>query len=165
MQEPELARPSDAEALLALREAAAQWMLQRGLTQWAPGELQLGSFQEQIAQAEWYVIRTEKGSVCAGLRLPWSDEVTWSHDQPVAGYVHGLVIARTSVGEGIGSELLMWAGRKTFARGRRLLRLDCVESNLGLRRYYREQGFREVGRRDFNSDHWHAVTLFERALP
>jgi hypothetical protein len=40
----------------------------------------------------------------------------------------------------------------TLNGGRVLLRLDYVRDNAGLRHYYKGQGFREVGRHDFNSN-------------
>ncbi|MDK3257722.1 hypothetical protein [Blastococcus capsensis] len=53
-----------------------------------------------------------------------------------------------------------WPGRRPAA-GRAYLRLDCVEANPRLRRYYREQGFAEVGRREFDGA-WDPVVLLQR---
>ncbi|MDJ0113644.1 GNAT family N-acetyltransferase, partial [Rhodococcus erythropolis] len=42
-----------------------------------------------------------------------------------------------------------------------------VETNVRLRRYYRDAGFAEVGRRDFGDvvdNGWFSVVLFERSL-
>lgn len=163
--EVELARPCDALALQDLRDAAARWMQQQGLAQWRPGEIPLESFDKQVTAGEWHVARTGDGAIRAGLRLLWSDAATWGRAGPFAGYVHGLVVSRESVGQGLGAQLLQWAGRTALAADRYLLRLDCVESNLRLRRYYLDQGFREVGRRDLDSGHGHSVSLFERELP
>lgn len=41
--------------------------------------------------------------------------------------------------------------------------LDCGEKNEALRRYYTREGFRVVGRRDFNG-RWYSVGLLERVL-
>ncbi len=164
MLEPQPARVTDVCDLLRLRDAAAHWMQQRQQVQWAPGEMSLRTFERQVTAGEWHVLRGDDGVVFAGLRLLWRDDVTWGAGMPIAGYVHGLVVDRDTSGRGYGAALLSWAGRQTLDRGRFLLRLDCVETNHGLRRYYRGRGFSEVGRRDFNSDRWHPVTLFERDL-
>ena len=82
---------------------------------------------------------------------------------PDAGYVHGLVIDREHAGEGLGGQLLDWAERRTLQTGRTLLRLDCVEGNERLRRYYRDRGFREVGRKEFEAS-WFPAVLLEKAL-
>lgn len=161
---PEPARPADACALLRLRDSAALWMLQHRVQQWKPGEVPLTSFDKQVAAGEWHVLRADDRTIYAGLRLLWSDETTWGPVEPIAGYVHGLVVARDSASQGLGAGLLRWAGQQTLNQGRILLRLDCVETNLDLRRYYLDQGFHEVGHRDFNSARWSPVVLLERQL-
>lgn len=60
--------------------------------------------------------------------------------------------------------LLVARQAQVQAAGRRLLRLDCVETNPTLRRYYERLGFRVVGRREFNRPGWHPTILFERNL-
>ena len=54
-------------------------------------------------------------------------------------------MARACAGRGLGAQLLAWALAEAAARGRALLRLDCVASNDFLRRYYAAAGFRERG--------------------
>ena len=93
----------------------------------------------------------------------WSDQVIWRQDDVCADYIHGLVIDRDYAGRGLGRDLLEWAAQETARAGANKLRLDCAETNLALRHYYRRCGFREVGRRDFGGD-WFSVTLFERTL-
>ncbi|WP_349307366.1 GNAT family N-acetyltransferase [Rhodococcus sp. IEGM 1409] len=79
--------------------------------------------------------------------------------------VHGLVIDRAFSGASMGERLLRWALRRSAEEGAQYLRLDCVETNVRLRRYYLDAGFVEVGRRDFGDDAdngWFSVVLFER---
>lgn len=154
------ARPDDAAAILGLRAAAARWMAGRGIEQWHPGEVSLAEVRRQVDAGEWHVTGAGQG-VQAALRLLWSDPV-WADDVPAA-YVHGLVIDRALAGRGLGAELLDWAGAQGRRAGASVLRLDCVEDNPGLRRYYARQGFREVGRRDFEGP-WHSVVLLEREI-
>lgn len=159
---PQLAGAADAEPLLALREAAAEWLAARGVRQWEPGEVTLGEIRGQIEAGQWHVLR-ENGSPVAGLRLLWQDEQVWGPQPPVAAYVHGLVVAEQQRGIGVGAGLLEWAAVRALARRRGLLRLDCGEDNAALRRYYAQQGFRIVGRRDFDG-RWYSVVLLERPL-
>ena len=158
----EQALPSDAETLLGLRDAAAKWLLERGIQQWNPGEVSLATVQDQVAAREWHVAR-RASTVIAGLRLIWADDTVWGVQPPVAGYVHGLMIDRHYVGSGIGSALLRWAEDQIRSAGRRLLRLDCVESNRKLRSYYERQGFRVVGRLDAVGP-WYPSVLLEKRL-
>jgi len=159
---PELAETADAEHLLALREAAAAWLAARGVRQWEPGEVTLDEIRRQIEAGQWHVLR-ENGSPVAALRLLWQDDDVWGPQPPDAAYVHGLVVAEQRRGAGIGAGLLRWAAAQARAQGRSLLRLDCGEDNDALRRYYSQQGFRTVGRRDF-AGRWYSVVLLERPL-
>jgi len=159
---PRPAEAADAQALLALREAAAAWLASRGVRQWEPGEVGVQEVREQVDAGQWHVVR-EDGAPVAALRLLWQDEQVWGLQPPIAGYVHGLVVSQRHHGLGLGSALLRWAAGQVRGRGRCLLRLDCGEQNRDLRRYYTEQGFVEVGRRD-SDDRWYSVVLLEQRL-
>ncbi len=72
----EPARAADAEPLLALREAAAAWLADRGIRQWQPGEASLADVRHQVQAGEWHVVR-EAEAPAAALRLLWQDEPVW----------------------------------------------------------------------------------------
>lgn len=158
----ELATLTDAEALLAMREGAAAWLATRGVRQWEPGELGLDEVRGQVEAGEWHVLRDAQAPVAA-LRLLWQDQQVWGPQPPVAAYVHGLMVTEQRRGTGLGSSLLRWAAGQARARHRFLLRLDCSEDNEVLRRYYAQQGFHAVGRREFEG-RWYSVVLLERPL-
>ena len=151
----------DAPHLHALRESAARWLEERGIDQWHPGEVGLATFRAQIAAGEWFVDRLD-GTVRAALRLLWADPEFWGARPDDAGYVHGLVIDRRHAGEGLGASSLRWAEAQTRAAGKTYLRLDHAAHNVRLARYYRELGFVERGRREF--DAWGPVVLVEKAV-
>lgn len=152
----------DADSLFTLREQAARWLQARDIRQWVPGEVSPATFGAQVAAGEWFVDRWNEG-IRAALRFCWSDPDTWGMRPPDAGYVHGLMVDRDHAGEGLGGQLLDWAEYRTIEAGRRLLRLDCVEGNQWLRRYYGDRGFHEVGRKDFEGS-WFPAVLLEKAL-
>ena len=153
----------DAARIVALLEAAAEWMVANGIRQWAPGEVRLADIEAQVDGGEWCVARSPT-TVIAAFRLLLEDRTVWGHDDDAnALYVHGLVIDRGYAGTGLGAGLLRWAAGHARELGADLLRLDCVASNQRLHDYYRGQGFREVGRRDFDRPVWSAV-LFERSV-
>jgi ribosomal protein S18 acetylase RimI-like enzyme len=155
------AHDGDAEDLHALREAAAHWLVARGIRQWQPGEVDIQTIRRQIKDGEWFVHRRTRG-VVAALRFLWSDPEFWGKQLDDAAYVHGLVIDRRSAGEGLGAAALRWAEERARAAGRSYLRLDHAADNLRLSEYYRELGFLERGRREF--DAWGPVTLVERQV-
>ena len=151
----------DAEELHALREAAAQWLVDRGIRQWRPGEVDVGTIHAQLAAGEWFVHRRARRVVVA-LRFLWTDPDFWGRQPDDAAYVHGLVIDCRHAGEALGAAALDWAGDRARAAGRPYLRLDHAADNARLARFYRELGFVERGRRQF--DAWGAVTLVEKPL-
>ncbi|MBM7460610.1 GNAT family N-acetyltransferase [Rhodococcus coprophilus] len=156
------ARDDDAAVILQMRHAAEDWLAEKGIDQWRPREVPLATVREQIDRGEFVVARfPSSGVVAAAMRLMWSDPEIWRHDDAFAGYVHGLVIDRAHAGQNLGRHLLDWAAQETRMAGASKLRLDCAETNLALRDYYRRCGFREFGRRDLDG---FSVTLFERTL-
>ncbi|MFC4564859.1 GNAT family N-acetyltransferase [Nocardiopsis mangrovi] len=162
---PVPADPADAPALAALRDQAARWQLDRGIEQWRPGEVPAAAFADQARAGELFVLRDPAGLVGA-VRVVWADPGIWGDPAAVgpAGYVHGLMVARSHTGRGIGAGLLDWAERRVRAAGRDTVRLDCVAGNRPLRRYYRDRGYREVGRATFPGGELLPCTLFEKAL-
>jgi GNAT superfamily N-acetyltransferase len=159
----EKACPQDAPSLLALRHALEEWLESLGVEQWGRGEVVLNDVVRQVADGEWWVVRAGEG-LLAALRLLWSDEPVWQRDDGPAAYVHGLMVDRAVAGGGVGAALLRWAEAQAREAGAPSLRLGCVESNARLRAYYAEQGFAEVGRRDFDGP-WFSAVLLEKVLP
>jgi ribosomal protein S18 acetylase RimI-like enzyme len=63
----------------------------------------------------------------------------------VAGYVHRLMVDRSSAQPGTGRLLLRAAERRVAAAGRAFVRLDCLAGNTRLNAYYLSAGYRVVG--------------------
>jgi single stranded DNA-binding protein len=59
-------------------------------------------------------------------------------------YAHKATVARAYAGEGLGAELLDWAGTRATNEGARWLRVDVWTTNDKLQQYYRDQGFTHV---------------------
>jgi GNAT superfamily N-acetyltransferase len=157
------ARPADAGELAGLRDAAAAWQISRGIQQWKPGDLPVAAIEAQISVGEWFVVRERE--IVAALRLLWSDPIIWGETPADSAYVHGLVVRRSDAGVGLGAELLAWAESQAAHAGREFVRLDCVDSNDRLRRYYEDRGYKPVGRKVL-PEPWSPVALFEkRVLP
>jgi GNAT superfamily N-acetyltransferase len=160
---PTLARDVDAESLLALREAAAQWLASLGVLQWEPGEVSLEQIRSQVREGQWWVLEGDD-RLRGALRVLTADPDAWGRQAEATLYVHGLVIAREETGAGLGAGLLRWVEALAVRRGVRLVRLDCVESNERLRAYYKNQGFTEVGRATFHDPPWYPAVLLEKRL-
>jgi ribosomal protein S18 acetylase RimI-like enzyme len=155
------ATEADVTAIHQLRLAAEQWLAERGIVQWRPGRAPRDLIERQVARGEWQVAAAD-GTVQGCLRLLRADQETWPDDGVRAVYVHGLMIDRDCAGSGLGARLLEWAAAAGAETGATAVRLDCVETNDRLRRYYRDQGFREVGWREHEDRTRHV--LLEKPL-
>lgn len=124
-------------------------MLTRGITgQWRPGELDEDHFRRVIAEGEVWLAESGDGRTAGAWELWWEDEAAWGPQPPVAGYVHRLMVDRGAVVPGAGRRLLRAAERRVAEAGRTCVRLDCLEGNERLNAYYREAGYRVVGRKE-----------------
>ncbi|GAB2592650.1 GNAT family N-acetyltransferase [Streptomyces capparidis] len=162
-----LATEADLAAVVRLRDDAARWMLARGVTgQWRPGELDEDHFRRITARGEVWLAEAG-GRVAGAWELWWRDEDAWGPQPPVAGYVHRLMVDHACAPPGTGRLLLRAAERRVAAAGRTFLRLDCLAGNARLNAYYRDAGYRVVGRKEGKPQPGGApksFTLLEKAL-
>jgi protein-tyrosine phosphatase len=153
----------DMSALVAMRDAAAQWQLAHGIAQWRPGELTEAHFRERIRYGEvWLALSPPLGPPVGAWELWWEDPFSWGSQPPCAGYLHRLMVDRSAVPPGTGRLLLAAAERRIAAAGRWFARLDCAAGNPRLRHYYTEAGYHEVGHRPHSRPSGYPVTLFEK---
>ncbi|MFE7276680.1 GNAT family N-acetyltransferase [Streptomyces sp. NPDC057623] len=142
------AAEADLAALVRLRDDAARWMLARGITgQWRPGELDEDHFGRVMTHGEVWLAETG-GDIAGAWELWWQDEAAWGPQPPVAGYVHRLMVDRSVAAPGTGRLLLGAVERRVAAAGRVCVRLDCLAGNEPLNAYYRQAGYRVVGRKE-----------------
>jgi ribosomal protein S18 acetylase RimI-like enzyme len=153
----------DAVALYELRRQIEDWLGECGIEQWGHGHLSRQEITEQIQARQWHLVRDPALGVAAAARVLRADPEVWGADGTPAVYIHGLMVHRGAAGRGLGALILDWAAERGRAEGAEVIRLDCVESNPGLRAFYQRQGFQEVGRRDFDGP-WHGATLLEKTV-
>ncbi|MBN0046581.1 tyrosine-protein phosphatase [Streptomyces actuosus] len=160
------AEPSDARALVRLRDSAALWQLARGIEQWRPGEKDEAHFVRRMREGEVWLAHAG-GHLAGAWELWWSDEAAWGPRPPDAGYIHRLMTVPHTAPPGSGRALLAEAEARIAAAGRRRARLDCLASNARLRAYYEAEGYRVVGEQPAKTDGTgspYAVTLLEKRL-
>ena len=163
-----LATDADLASLVRLRDDAARWMLTRGITaQWRPGELDEDHFRQVMTIGEVWLAEADTRLVGAW-ELWWEDEDAWGTQPPVAGYVHRLMVDRSSAAPGAGRLLLQAAERRVAEAGRALVRLDCVAGNTALNAYYLNAGYQAVGHKAGKPQPAgppKSFTLLEKAVP
>ncbi|MFN8493645.1 MAG: GNAT family N-acetyltransferase [Caldilineaceae bacterium] len=145
----EPAQPDDLPTVLEILAEAARWLQEKHIEQWQfPPPPGLSQFLAvEIDKGEVYLARTVHDAAAVGiLRFAWRDPDLWGDDVGAeAGYVYTMAIRPSLHGCKLGETLLDWAKTHVRSRNRRYLRLDCVATNLALRRYYERLGFRFCG--------------------
>jgi GNAT superfamily N-acetyltransferase len=155
------AQPHDLPRVLAILEDAAAWLQSRGIDQWRPGHFDPATLLTSIHQQELHLAQLN-GHDAATLTLQWSDPTFWppeNHD--TAAYLHKLAVHRSFAGQGLGQRLIDWASTEAAARGKKLLRLDCLATNPGLCHYYESLGFILRDRKMIGT--W-PIALYERTI-
>jgi protein-tyrosine phosphatase len=134
------AAASDLDTVVGLDEASAAWLRARGFDPGEPPRPLEDIYRERLASGEVYLAWL--GAEPVGmLTLQSVDQRVWPEAPEDALYVHGLMVSRSHIGEGIGLRLLDWASEQVVAAGRAYLRLDCLAKNPVLRAYYERAGF------------------------
>jgi GNAT superfamily N-acetyltransferase len=166
----ERALGSDASAVEALLDAAAEWQESRGIEQWRPGSFH-EEVQETIDLGEFYVGRRDGAIV--GCFLLDSESPSWmrpwlieqGREPTEAAHLGRLAVARGPSGKGLGVDLLRVASALAAEQGFAYVRLDCPAENRRLRRYYLDAGYSHVGNvkaRGPNGERW-VSSVFERS--
>lgn len=152
----------DLAKLQSLYIEAAAWMEAKGIDQWRTSDFTTEHMQKLIRQTELYQVNWS-GSIIGGLSIQWKDAIIWKEldCDNEAGYLHKLVVKREYNGLGIGNTVLRWCEAYMKMNGKKLLRLDCVPSNVKLNEYYVTAGFEFRGRTEGKG--W-AANLYEKAV-
>ena len=76
----------------------------------------------------------------------WAKPELWTEQERAepALYAHKVTVDRADGGQGLGAELLDWAGTKAADEGADWLRVDVWTTNERLQHYYLKQGFTYV---------------------
>lgn len=159
------ASADEAATVLSILVEAAQWLMSRGIRQWAIDDFSL--MEVARWQRDGLVLLAWQDAAATGtISIAWQDEELWQTVPPArAGYIHKLAVRRTSAGQGISVGLLSAAEDLIRAQGNTVARLDCWAGNVALRRFYTTAGYtlcQEVTERD-GEQQWQCA-LFEKSL-
>jgi ribosomal protein S18 acetylase RimI-like enzyme len=138
---------ADYDVVLASLREAADWLSARGIQQWDHWYMDAAEqiLRERLEHHEVYLVQGDNGRI-GTLTIQWSDPDVWGERgiDGLAGYVHGMAVARSAGGMRVGERILEWAVGTIGAHGRRFARLDAMASNARLCRYYEQRGFRPL---------------------
>jgi ribosomal protein S18 acetylase RimI-like enzyme len=154
----------DFDAVYAIMNDASAWLKSRGMNMWGwvPSEAGRKIVRDRIATNEAYLASIDERPV-ATFAMQWADEEMWGERgrDGEAGYIHGIAVARTAAGKGVGAALIKQGEKMVADRGRRFLRLDCMGQNEALCAYYQRLGFTRCGTKEGKG--WSAA-LFEKIV-
>ena len=126
--------------------AQAQLFLQSiGLTQWVPAAHSAYTpvIERKVGAGEVYRLRDAGTNI--GYFCFTEAPAEWWYPYPAAaGYVSGIVVARTHKGFNLGRKILDWCAHRTATVRQSYLRLDCHAQSSRLREFYRSYGFVKV---------------------
>lgn len=135
------------DAYVRLIRDRARWLLDKGLPQWKyvlDDPEGLAILRARAISHEVWLFADAAGPL-ATVCLQLDDPDVWGDDPDhVALYLHGLA-TRLDAPRGTGAAVLAWCEREVLRRGRRLLRLDCWDTNEQLKAYYAALGFQDRG--------------------
>ncbi len=94
------ASAADVEVILALRNEAAHWLVERGIDQWSPGEIPRRWIEDRVADGSVFLLLGPELETVGTVTVLWSDELIWGDTGADAGYVHMLIVTRAYAARG-----------------------------------------------------------------
>ena len=136
---------SDIPRYVELATDAQAFLQSIGLSQWVPAahSAYTPEIERKVCSREVYTLR-EFGKSIGYFCFTEKPPEWWCLYPTAAGYVSGIVVARTHKGRNLGRKILDWCERRTADAGHSYLRLDCHAQSTRLREFYRSFGFTEV---------------------
>ncbi len=154
--------PSDSpEVSAAIIEEVAAWGTSEGFPNWIPGTFAgpdsrgVSHLLGDIAAGGLYLVWRGDTAV-ATISLLEDDPMFWPGAGSDALYVHRFAVRRSAAGAG--RTAVLWCVDEARRRGRSFVRLDCLQDNPGIRRYYERFGFVAVDEKVINGT---AYALYE----
>jgi GNAT superfamily N-acetyltransferase len=148
----------------AIIEEVAAWGTAQGFPNWIPGSFTgldsrgVSHLLGDIAAGGLYLVWQGDAAVATVSLLEY-DPIFWPEAGDEALYLHRFAVRRSAAGAG--RTAVLWCIDEARRRRRAFVRLDCLEDNPGIRRYYETFGFVAVDARVINGT---AYALYELSV-
>jgi GNAT superfamily N-acetyltransferase len=145
------ATESEHRDILELIDLVREWLRTIGTDQWkAPWPNENGRSERILAaiQAGRTWVARDGARLAATVTVSPSDQGIWPAEKQCdpAAYVRRLVVNRSYAGQGLGAQLLDWAGLHASREfDARWIRVDLWTTSAQLHEYYRQHGFEPCG--------------------
>lgn len=159
------------EVILGLIEEARGWLPTKETDQWTKPwpdeEARNNRIRKGLESGATWIVwdgNTPAGTITLARRPNIAVWPKWACDlSEPAVYAHRLIVARKYAGDGLGAELLGWAGlRGQRQYGAKWIRIDVWTTNLLLHKYYNRLGFVRCG--TCPEDEYPSGALFQKDI-
>jgi len=144
------ATPANLDTLVAFRDQAAAWLASKGIDQWQEPwptpDLMVEGMLASIEAGGTFIVWDDDTPAATITINRFAKPELWTEEEAAqpALYAHKVTVDRAYGGQGLGAELLDWAGTKAADEGADWLRVDVSTANERLQHYYLRQGFTYV---------------------
>jgi GNAT superfamily N-acetyltransferase len=151
-----LATTEDFDTVLGLIDEAAAWLRTKNTDQWATPwpdrDARDARVKRGLAGEKTWIVWDGNVAAATVTLTPRLNPRVWSRSACLcdlgerAVYAHRLITARSYRGQGLGAQLIDWAGLRARCRyGAKWIRIDVWSTNAGLHDYYLNTGFEPCG--------------------
>jgi GNAT superfamily N-acetyltransferase len=151
-----LATTEDFDTVLGLIDEAAAWLRTKNTDQWATPwpdrDARDARVKRGLAGEKTWIVWDGTVAAATVTLTPRLNPKVWSRPACLcdlgerAVYAHRLITARSYRGQGLGAQLIDWAGlRARYRYGAKWIRIDVWSTNAGLHDYYLNAGFEPCG--------------------
>ena len=152
----DLATTEDFDTVRGFIDEAAAWLRTKNTNQWAapwpdPAARDARVMRGLAGEKTW-IVRDGDVAAATVTLTPRLNPKVWSRPACTcdlgerAVYAHRLITARSYHGQGLGAQLIDWAGLRARGEyGARWIRIDVWTTNAELHDYYRKTGFEPCG--------------------
>ena len=144
------ATPADLDTLVAFRDQAAAWLASKGIDQWQEPwptpDLMVEGMLASIEAGGTFIVWDDDTPAATITINRFAKPELWTEEEAAqpALYAHKVTVDRAYGGQGLGAELLDWAGTKAADEGADWLRVDVSTANERLQHDYLRHGFTYV---------------------
>jgi GNAT superfamily N-acetyltransferase len=145
---PGSTNPPPREPIVAFRDQATAWLASKDIDQWQEPwptpDLMLEGMLANIEAGETFIVWDDNHTPAATITINrWAKPELWTEEEAAepALYAYKVTVDRAYGGQGLGAELLAWAGSRAGDEGADWLRVDVWTTNEHLQHYYLKQGY------------------------
>lgn len=155
---------ADLNVVLKQLKIAAEEIAKKGINQWDywknPSAERINEIRKSIEDKTFYFIQNKRNESIGMVQVLAEDLTYWGFQPDHAKYIHTLVVFKEFQGQQYGRKILRFLEEK-YNQKADYLRLDCLASNSKLIHYYKQSGFKKVGKTKVNTIDYQ---LFEKKI-